>query len=85
MRADVADDVAGDVEAALSDAFAPAALGIGAPLIRSKVMALAAAVEGVIAPTVVALNGAPFVSAGITAAEGTYFVFTITASAQPEG
>lgn len=81
----VADDVAGDVEAALSDAFAPAALGIGAPLIRSKVMALAAAVEGVIAPTVVTLNGAPFVSAGITAAEGTYFVFTITASAQPEG
>jgi uncharacterized phage protein gp47/JayE len=68
----LADPVIAQVVAVLTDALAPETLGIGAPLIRSKVLALSASVAGVIAPKELFINGLPLPQASYRPPMGTY-------------
>ena len=70
------DAVTGEVVARLQAALAPEKIGIGGAFIRSQVLAWAAAVAGVIAPTGLAINGYPYLGAGYRPPTGTYIDFT---------
>lgn len=72
----LADPVIAEVVSTLSTALAPEKLGIGAAIIRSKILALAAGVEGVVAPTGLAINGYPYLSPGYRPPPGVYVEFT---------
>jgi predicted phage baseplate assembly protein len=72
----LADLVMAAVVSVLTEALAPEKLGIGAVLFRSKVLALAAGVAGVSAPTGLYINGLPYLNAGYRPPLGTYIEFT---------
>lgn len=72
----LADPVIADVVSTLTTALAPEKLGIGAAIIRSKILALAAGVEGVSAPTGLAINGYPYLNPGYRPPLGAYVEFT---------
>lgn len=71
----LADLVAGEVTAVLSAALAPEKVGVGAVLTRSRILALAAGVEGVVAPKGVYVNGHPHLAAGYRIPAGKYVEF----------
>jgi hypothetical protein len=72
----VPEKVIADVITLLSDALSPEKLGIGGAVIRSKVLALAASVAGVIAPKELYIDGYPYLNAGYRPPMGTYIEFT---------
>ncbi|MBK8019999.1 MAG: hypothetical protein IPK19_00915 [Chloroflexi bacterium] len=78
------DPVVADTQAALEAALLPEVLGIGATLFRSKVLAVAGAVEGVAAPLDVFVGSKLMEKAGIKAGAGKYFEFTVVISAKVE-
>lgn len=69
------DMVTGEVVRVLTAALAPEKVGIGAALVRSKVLALAAGVEGVVAPQGLYINGYPYLKPGYRPPMGTYVEF----------
>lgn len=77
VSADVIDVLVGE-----NGALLPENLGIGARLIRSRVLALVAGVPGVIAPQSIAIDGVPMATPSINPGVGGYFVFTVSVSAQ---
>lgn len=79
----VADGVR-DILIGENGALLPENLGIGARMIRSRVLALAASVPGVIAPQSIAVNGLPMTTPSINPGVGGYFVFTVNVNAQFE-
>ena len=56
----------------LRTALAPEVVGIGGAVIRSKVLALVASVEGVVAPISMFIDGAPYLNPGYRPATGYY-------------
>ncbi len=69
--------VIASVTSALQAALLPEILGIGAILFRSTILAVAASIDGVTAPTGVFIDGSTFAQAGIRAGMDEYFEITV--------